>query len=168
MVLRRLRRREVRHSRLWQFIVGVGLIIGALIVAWQVYESRQDSEIRQGAVVAGVDIGGLEPEEAVTALEPVVQEIAETIIELQFQDQIITVTAGELGISLDAERTLAEADNPPPPVVRPAAWLLDLFASRDVSPAVTTDLGTLATTVDPYTDPETPESTWSTGPSGPS
>ena len=160
MVLRRLRRREVRHSRLWQFIVGVGLIIGALIVAWQVYESRQDSEIRQGAVVAGVDIGGLEPEEAVTALEPVVQEIAETIIELhielQFQDQIITVTAGELGISLDAERTLAEADNPPPPVVRPAAWLLDLFASRDVSPAVTTDLGTLATTVDPYTDPETP------------
>ena len=159
MVLRRPRRREVRHSRLWQFIVGVGLIIGALIVAWQVYESRQDSEIRQGAVVAGVDIGGLEPEEAVI-LEPVVQEIAETIIELhielQFQDQIITVTAGELGISLDAERTLAEADNPPPPVVRPAAWLLDLFASRDVSPAVTTDLGTLATTVDPYTDPETP------------
>ena len=160
MVLRRLRRREVRRSRLWQFIVGVGLIVGALIVGWQVYESRQDSEIRQGAVVAGVDIGGLEPEEAVTALEPVVQEIAETIIELhielQFQDQIIIVTAGELGISLDTERTLAEADNPPPPVVRPAAWLLDLFASRDVSPAVTTDLGTLATTVDPYTDPETP------------
>ena len=160
MVLRRLRRREVRRSRLWQFIVGVGLIVGALIVGWQVYESRQDSEIRQGAVVAGVDIGGLEPEEAVTALEPVVQEIAETIIELhielQFQDQIIIVTAGELGISLDTERTLAEADNPPTPVVRPAAWLLDLFASRDVSPAVTTDLGTLATTVDPYTDPETP------------
>ena len=156
MVLRRLRRREVRHSRLWQFIVGVGLIVGALIVAWQVYESRQDSEIRPGAVVAGVDIGGLEPEEAVTALEPVVQEVAETIIELQFQDQIITVTAGELGVSLDAERTLAEADNPPPPVVRPVAWLLDLFANRDVSPAVTTDLGTLANTVDPYTDPETP------------
>ncbi len=156
MVLRRLRRREVRRSRLWQFIVGVGLIVGALIVGWQVYESRQDSEIRQGAVVAGVDIGGLEHEEAVTALEPVIQEIAETNIELQFQDQIIIVTAGELGISLDAERTLAAADTPPPPVVRPAAWLLDLFASRDVSPAVTTDLGTLASTVDPYTDPETP------------
>ena len=160
MVLRRLRRREVRHSRLWQFIVGVGLLVGALIVAWQVWESLQDSEIRQGAVVAGVDIGGLEPEEAVTALEPVVQEVAETIIELhielQFQDQIITVTAAELGISLDAEQTLAAADTPPPRAVRPAAWLFDLFASRDVSPAVTTDLRTLANTVDPYTDPETP------------
>ena len=156
MVLRRLRRREVRHSRLWQFIVGVGLLVGALIVAWQVWESRQDSEIRQGAVVAGVDIGGLDPEEAVTALEPVVQEVAETIIELQFQDQIITVTAAELGVSLDAEQTLAAADTPPPRAVRPAAWLFDLFASRDVSPAVTTDLGTLANTVDPYTDPETP------------
>ena len=156
MVLRRLLRRKARHSRLWQFLVGVGLIVGALIVGWQVYESRQDSEIRQGAVVAGVDIGGLEPEEAVTALEPVVQEVAETVIELQFQDRTLTRTAAQLGISLDAEQTLAEADDPPPPVVRPAAWLFDLFTSRDVSPAVTTDLGTLTTTVDPYTDPETP------------
>ena len=160
MVLRRRPRREARHSRLWQVLVGLGLIVGALIVGWRVDETRQDSEIRQGAVVAGVDIGGLEPEEAVIALEPVVQEVAETIIELhielQFQDQIITITAAELGISLDAEQTLAEADTPPPSVVRPAAWLFDLFASRDVSPAVTTDLGTLATTVDPYTDPETP------------
>ena len=160
MVLGRRPRREARHSRLWQVLVGLGLIVGALIVGWRVNETRQDSEIRRGAVVAGVDIGGLEPEEAVTALEPVVQEVAETIIELhielQFQDQIITVTAAELGISLDAEQTLAEADTPPPRAVRPAAWLFDLFASRDVSPAVTTDLGTLATTVDPYTDPETP------------
>ncbi len=155
-MLTRLRRGEVRLSRLWQFIVGLGLIAALLIVGWQVYESRQDSEIREGAVVAGVDIGGLEPEAAVTALEPVVQEVADTVIELQFLDQTVTVTAAELGISLDAEQTLADADNPAPPVVRPAAWLYDLFASREVSPAVTTDLGTLATTVDPYTDPETP------------
>ncbi len=155
-MLTRLRRGEVRLSRLWQFIVGLGLIAALLIVGWQVYESRQDSEIREGAVVAGVDIGGLEPEEAVTALEPVVQEVADTVIELRFLDQTVTVTAAELGISLDAEQTLADADNPPPPVVRPAAWLYDLFATREVSPAVTTDLGTLATTVDPYTDPETP------------
>ena len=156
MVLRRLRQREVRYSRLWQVMVGLAVVLAALITGWQVYESIQDSEIREGAVVAGVDIGGLEPEEAVTALEPVVQEVAETTIELHFLDQTITVTAAELGISLDAEQTLAEADNPAPPVVRPAAWLYDLFASREVSPAVTTDLGTLATTVDPYTDPETP------------
>lgn len=156
MVLRRPRRPDVRYSRLWQIMVGLAVVLAALIVGWQVYESGQDSEIREGAVVAGVDIGGLEPSEAVTALEPVVQEVAETTVELQFLDQIITVTAAELGISLDAERTLAEADNPPPPVVRPAAWLYDLFASREVRPAVTTDLGTLATTVDPYTDPETP------------
>ena len=155
-MLRRLLRREVRHARLWQVIIGAGVVVGALIVAWQVYEAREDSRIRPGATVSGVEIGGLEPEEAVTALEPVVQEVAETIIDLQFQDRTITVIAAELGISLDAERILAEADDPPPPVVRPAAWLFDLFASRDVSPAVTTDLGTLATTVDPYTDPETP------------
>ncbi|MXW97041.1 MAG: hypothetical protein F4Z89_00315, partial [Acidimicrobiaceae bacterium] len=132
-------------------------MIGALIVGWQVYEARQESRIRPGATVSGVEIGGLEPEEAVIALEPVVKEVAETTIDLQFPDidlqspdidlqfldQTITVTAEELGISLDAERILAEADNPPPPVVRPAAWLFDLFASRDVSPSVITDLGTL-------------------------
>lgn len=146
------------------------MVIGALIVGWQVYEARQESRIRPGATVSGVEIGGLEPEEAVIALEPVVKEVAETTIDLQFPDidlqspdidlqfldQTITVTAEELGISLDAERILAEADNPPPPVVRPAAWLFDLFASRDVSPSVITDLGTLAATVDSFTDPETP------------
>ena len=153
------------------------MVIGALIGGWQVYEARQETRIRPGATVAGVEIGGLEPEEAVVALEPVVKEVAETTIDLQFPDvdpqypdsdpqfsdidlqfldHTITVTAEELGISLDSERILAEADNPPPPVVRPAAWLFDLFASRDVSPSVTTDLGTLAETVDPYTDPETP------------
>ena len=146
------------------------MVIGALIVGWQVYEARQETRIRSGATVSGVEIGGLEPEEAVIALEPVVKEVAETTIDLQFPDidlqapdidlqfldQTITVTAEELGISLDSERILAEADTPPPPVVRPAAWLFDLFASRDVSPSVTTDLGTLAEAVDPYTDPETP------------
>ena len=165
-MLGRLLRREARPGRLWLVIVGAGLLVAALIVGWQVYETARDSEIREGAVVRDVDIGGLEPEEAVTALGPVVREVADTtielqFIELQFQDQSITVpatefTAAELGISLDIEQTLAEADNPPPPVVRPAAWLFDLFASREVSPAVTTDLGTLADTVDPYTDPETP------------
>ena len=146
------------------------MVIAALIVGWQVYEARQETRIRPGATVSGVEIGGLEPEEAVIALEPVVQEVAETTIDLQFPDidlqfpdidleflgHTITVTAEELGISLDSERILAEADNPPPPVVRPAAWLFDLFASRDVRPSVTTDLGTLADTVDPYTDAETP------------
>ena len=165
-MLGRLLRREARPGRLWPVIVGAAAVVAALIVGWQVYEAVQDSEIREGAVVRDVDIGGLEPEEAVTALEPVVEEVAKTtielqFIELQFQNQSVTVpatefTAAELGISLDIQQTLAEADNPPPPVVRPAAWLFDLFASRDVTPAVTTDLGTLADTVDPYTDPETP------------
>ena len=146
------------------------MVVAALIVGWQIYEARQETRIRPGATVSGVEIGGLEPEEAVIALEPVVQEVAETTIDLQFPDidrqypdvdlqfldHTITVTAEELGISLDSERILAEADNPPPPVVRPAAWLFDLFASRDVRPSVTTDLGTLADTVDPYTDAETP------------
>ncbi len=157
---------EDRRGWLWPVVAIAALVVAVLFVGWQVYETQQDSEIREGAVVRGVDIGGLEPEEAVTALEPVVEEVAETtielqFIELQFQDQSVTVpatefTAAELGVSLDTERILAEADNPAPTAVRPAAWLFDLFASREVSPAVTTDLGTLADTVDPYTDPETP------------
>ncbi len=164
--------------RLWPYLVGTAVVIGALIIGWQVYEAREGTRIREGATVSGVKIGGLEPEEAVIALEPVVQDVAETTIDLQFPDidfpdvdfpdvdlpdidleflgHTITVTAEELGISLDSERILAEADIPPPRAVRPAAWLFDLFASRDVSPSVTTDLGTLADTVDPYTDPETP------------
>ena len=62
------------------------MVIGALIVGWQVYEAREETRIRPGATVSGVEIGGLEPEEAVIALEPVVKEVAETTIDLQFPD----------------------------------------------------------------------------------
>ena len=155
-MLGRLTGRGASRSRLWAVVIVVGVVVAALIVGWQVYEAREETRIRPGATVSGVDIGGLDPAEAVTALEPVEQEVAETVVDLEFQDGTITVTAAELGISLDAEQTLAEADDPPPPAVRPAAWLFDLFASREVSPSVTTDLGTLADTVDPYTDRETP------------
>lgn len=162
-VLGRLLRRESGRPRLWPFAVGLGVVAAIVVVAWQIYEARDETRIRPGATVAGVEVGGLETDEAVTALEPVVQEVADTVVDLQFHDHTITVTAAELGISLDDERTLASADDPPPPAVRPAAWLIDLFASRDISPAITTDLGALADTVDPYTDPETPRITFTDG-----
>lgn len=149
---------------MWRSWLGPALVILATVAAalstlWLLDDARQGSNIRRGAEVSGVEIGGLPPEEATEKLEPVRRDVASTVIELQFQDRTITVTAEELGISLDAERTLAEADDPPPPVVRPAAWLFDLFATRDVDPAVTTDVDRLHRAVTPYVDPETPRIT---------
>ena len=149
---------------MWQSWLGPGIVIvaavvGALVVVWLVDDARQGSNIRRGVQVAGVEVGGMPPEEATEKLEPVRRDLAATVIELLFQDRTITVTAEDLGISLDAERTLAEADEPPPPVVRPAAWLFDLFATREVEPAVTTDVDRLQSAVTPYTDPETPRIT---------
>ena len=149
---------------MWRSWLGPGIVIfvsvvGALVIVWLLDDARQGSNIRRGAEVGGVEIGGLPPDEATEKLEPVRRDVASTMIDLQFQDRTITVTAEELGISLDAERTLAEADDPPPPVVRPAAWLFDLFATRDVDPAVTTDVDRLQSAVTPYSDPETPRIT---------
>ncbi len=154
--LQRTLARIRRGGWFWPGIVIVTTIVGALIVVWAVDENRRSDHIRPGAEVAGINIGGLAPREATEALEPLRSDVASTVIELQFQDHTITVTAEELGISLDTERTLAEADKPPPPVVRPAAWLLDLFATRNVEPSIATDVSRLQGAVTPYTDPETP------------
>ena len=134
----------------------IATIVGALVVAWLVDDVGGGPSIPRGTQVSGVEIGGLDPEDAAEVLEPLGRDLAATVIELQFQDRTVTVTAEDLGISLDIERTLAEADDPPPAVVRPAAWLFDLFNTREVEPAVTTDPGLLQDAVIPYTDPETP------------
>ena len=106
--------------------------------------------------MSGVEIGGLDPEEAAEALEPVRKDVAATVIELRFQDRTVILTAEELGVALDIERILSEAEDRPPRVVRPAAWLFDLIATTEVEPTVTTDLDQLEGAVIPYTDPETP------------
>ena len=147
----------INRYRNWSLIaIGAAALLGTLLIVWQIFEARDETRIRPGATVSGIEIGGLEPQEAVTALEPVIREVADTVVELQFGDYTVTVGAAELGVSLDADETLADADNPAPPAVRPAAWLIDLFATREVTPSVAVDIAKLADTVDPYTDPETP------------
>ena len=112
-LLRRLLLRVRRRGWLWPGVVIVATILGALIVVWRLDDASQGPNIRRGAQVLEVEIGGLPPEEATEALEPVRQDVAATVIELQFQDRTVTVTAEEIGISLDTERTLARADDPP-------------------------------------------------------
>ena len=155
-LLRRLLLRVRLRGWLWPGVVIVATVLGALIVVWRLDDANQGPTIRRGAQVLEVEIGGLPPEEATEALEPLRQDVAATVIELQFQDRTVTVTAEEIGISLDTERTLARADDPPSPVARPAAWLFDLFATREVEPAIKTDPVILQDAVTPYTDPETP------------
>ncbi len=172
-MVRRPPQGNLRRKLVWSLAAFAGVAAVGLFVNWQLYETENDSEIHEGdseisedAVVGNVEIDGLDSQQAADALKPMQQEVAETnielqFIELQFQDRSVTVpvtefTAAELGISLDVEQTLASADAPAPPVVRPASWLFDLFASHDVTPAMTTDLEVLTTLVEPYSDPQTP------------
>ena len=151
------RRRSSRRSKprwLWPVAVSGGVVIAALIALW--LDSESGEGIRKGTQVSGVDLGGLDRPAAVSALEPLRETLAATRIELQFQDQSITATAQELGLAFDAEKTLADAEDPPAALVRPAAWLYDLFAARDVTPQVNTDMETLDSAITPYTDPQTP------------
>ena len=132
------------------------MVASVAVLLWLLFDLRSEPAIREGTQVAGVDVSGMEPDEAATALEPVARDLAATMIELKFGNETITVTAAELGISLDTKGTLKEAGQSGSAVVRPASWLFDLFASRDVDPVLATNLDTLQDRVHPYTDPETP------------
>ena len=148
--------RARRRGWLWPGIVIAVAVVGGLTVAWLVDDVARGPSIPRNVEVSGVEIGGLDPEEAAEALEPIRRDVAATVIELRFQDRTVILTAEELGIAFDTERTLSEAEDRPPRVVRPAAWLLDVFATTEVEPAFTTDLEQLEGAVIPYTDPETP------------
>ena len=148
--------RARRRGWLWPGIVIIAAVVGGLAIAWLVDDVAGGPSIPRNVEVSGVEIGGLDPEEAAEALEPVRRDVAATVIELQFQDRTVILTAEELGIALDTERTLSDAEDHRPPVVRPAAWLFDLVNTTEVEPTVSTDREQLEGAVTPYTDPETP------------
>lgn len=130
------------------------MIVVFVIASWADYGSGD--RIREGTQVSDVDLSGMDRQQAADALAPLGETLAVTRIELQFQDQSVTATARELGLVFDAARTLADATDTPAALVRPAAWLYDLFTTRDLDAQLDTDIGALNGAISPYTDPQTP------------
>lgn len=73
------------------------------------YAGDHAGRILPSAVVAGIELGGMTPEEAVEAVEVVVAPELEREVQVHWRDRVWTTTPQELGAKTDVEEAVAEA-----------------------------------------------------------
>ena len=87
------------------------LVLGAGGVAWATYDYTNDyaGRLLPGAVVAGVDVGGMSPVDAIEAVGEAIQPRLDAELTVRWEDRTWTATARELGAHNDAEEAVAAA-----------------------------------------------------------
>ncbi len=91
------------------FIIGTVLLLGMLAAFVGVVQARYGSTIAPGVWSAGLDLSGMTRDEAAAALENWFTYDENAIFTFRYGDQFWQTTAGDLGVQLDADRTVDEA-----------------------------------------------------------
>ncbi|UDY36937.1 VanW family protein [Dermatobacter hominis] len=125
-------------------VIAAPLIVIALVAsAWAVDAAvlNRDAVVRN-VELAGEPVGGMTKAQLTTAVEAMAEDFPSTEVTIDAGDVHLTSTAGELGMSIDVDRSVARAwdvgrDDPLP--TRPVRWLGSVMSPRTVDAAVTLD-----------------------------
>ncbi|MDX2075493.1 MAG: VanW family protein [bacterium] len=90
-------------------VTGGVLLVLLLIIALAGFRLAYNDRITPGVYVNGVDLGGMTRSQAITALSQWFTYADNTVFTFRHADQIWQFTAGELGVSFDAEETVNQA-----------------------------------------------------------
>ena len=135
-------------------------IVGVLLIVWLVDDLGGPRQVRRGTSVAGIDLSEREVDDTTdiaATLEPLRSEAAAIRIELLLNDRAVTATAEQLGVGIDVDAVVEAAIEQPPLLIRPAAWLRDFLAQRDIALYVSSDESKLEAVLGRVGgDPETP------------
>ncbi len=116
----------------------LGLVYGVdLLVA--------SGDVPRGTVVAGVEIGGLSPAAAATALEEDLAPRVAADRQVAADDVTATFSPTAAGLALDVDGTVDAADDQP---LAPWTRLASLFTEREVDPVLATDDAALTAQVE--------------------
>src|SRR5690606_38992912 len=91
------------------FVTGVLLLLAILSVLVALLQLGYQSRIVPGVAAYGVHLSGMTPDEARAALDAAFNYDEQTVFTFRDSDDFWQFTAGELGVSFDAEATVAEA-----------------------------------------------------------
>lgn len=126
-------------------IIAALIALGALLVAYVAAVVVAGDGVRSGTTVAGVEIGGLPPDEAAAVLEEELGSRIARTITVRSGKQQLEVDPTASGIALDAPATVAAASGR---VLNPLALADALTGSREIEPVIVVDEGALSATVD--------------------
>ena len=106
--------RRVRLSRRATIVLAIVaglLVLGAGGVAWATYDYTNDyaGRLLPGAIVAGVDVGGMSPPDAIAAVGEAIQPRLDAELTIRWEDRTWTASARDLGARNDAEEAVAAA-----------------------------------------------------------
>ncbi|MFI6291975.1 VanW family protein [Nonomuraea sp. NPDC050790] len=133
-------------------LVILAAVLGVAVLAYAVPAIMLAGKVPPDTKVAGVDIGGLPPEEARSRLEAELGPRATRPIEVRAAGKKTKLEPAELGLSVDAAATVAAAMDG---ASTPVGVVRSLFGSREIQPVVKVDeealtarISALAKTVD--------------------
>lgn len=132
--------------RLARLATVVALVVGLFVLAGAaglgLYAASHDGRIYQGVNVAGVDLGGLAPEEARALLDDHFAAYAATPLTLDAGERSFQLTPAEAGAHLDSAATVARAvawGREGSIWDQSRAWARALVRGADVAPVIVLD-----------------------------
>jgi hypothetical protein len=101
-----------RKERKGYGIVFVIVLVLALMLVggWAYAYHEAKGRIDKGTIVAGVDIGGMTPEQAVAALTPALQAKLDEPVTMRVDGASVSFSPADAGLSVDVAATVAAAD----------------------------------------------------------
>lgn len=131
----------------------IALIAAPLVViflissAWALDSSVVNGDsVSRNVELAGVSVGGMSRSQLESAVEEMSERFPDTEVRIDAGDIRLDTTAGDLGLSIDVDRSVAAAwevgrDDPMP--TRPVRWAGSLLSPRSVDAVIAVDAGTM-------------------------
>ncbi|QDQ98489.1 VanW family protein [Tomitella fengzijianii] len=123
----------------------IGGVVVLAAVAFGIDVAMTSGEVPRGVRIAGVEVGGLEPEEAAERIRARAEDGGTRAVAVQAGDANFEVVPADAGLGIDAERSVAAAGTGS---MNPWTRLTSLFTTRDVPVVGQVDQDALAAAVD--------------------
>jgi len=140
-----------KRKKVWIIAVGVPLgLLVAFFAAWGTDTYMHKGDVARNVTLAGVDVSGKTDEQLQAAVISLSQKLPETKVHIETGEFAVDTTAGALGLSIDPERTMAQAKavrRDDPWIARPFTWVGSWFSAQDADVRLDVDDQQLDTAV---------------------
>ena len=127
------------------------LLLGIATIAWAIDTRASDRAVARGVELAGTDIGGFDRDRLVREVDRLTSQMPATAVRIETDDIALDTTAGDLGVSVDADRTIDAAlsiGHRDPGPLGPLRWVKSAVFGRPLTLALAVDRARAEATIE--------------------